>query len=228
MTDTPFFEPWPDPEPEEERHAPDVDLPWMPPTHVAGVVVPIAAVVFRGPDVVVKVTHAVAYRRGLEVHLGTWQRPGTRVSSPSYLPDWRTQEPRIGVRLADGTRLGHSVTVAPEELPEQEAPVLCQTSGSSGGLYSASSWWVHPFPPGDFVEVVVEWEPARVPESSVRLDLEPLRAAAEREDVLWDPAPPPEEGGGWFAFAPMSGAAYQSGLSLSADDPEPDTARDDG
>ena len=85
-----------------------------------------------------------------------------------------------------------------------------------------------PVPSGDCVEVVVEWEPARVPESSVRLDLEPLHAAAEHEDVLWEPAPPPEEGAGWFAFAPMSGAAYRSGLSLSIDEPEPDTERDDG
>lgn len=208
MTDAPFFEPWPDPEADDEGHPPDVDLPWMPPAHVIGVVVPIGVDVFRGPEVVVQVTHVVAHRRGLEVHIGTWLRPGARRPPSADSPYWQMQEPRVGFRLADGTRLGHRHTHGPpfpngEE--EEPAATLAQISGTGGGLTSSTSWWLHPLPAGDSFEVVVQWEHQGVPESAARLDLGPLRAAAEREDVLWDPAPPPEEGGGWFAFAPMSG-----------------------
>jgi len=229
MTDAPFFEPWPDPEAEPEAHSPDVDLPWTPPVHVAGVVVPVEVELYRGDDVVMQVTHVVAYRRGLEVHLATWQRPGTRGSSSSYLPDWRTQEPRVGFLLADGTRLGNRVSAEPSPEPEPESPapvpvpvpVLAQTSGPSGGLRSASSWWIHPFPGGDALDVVVEWEPVGVPETSARLDLSGLPDAAEREDVLWDPPPPPEEGYyGWSAYAPTIGEVYRSDLSLSFDEPD--------
>jgi hypothetical protein len=180
----------------------------MPPTHVIGVVVPLAAVVFRGPDVAVQVTHAVVYHRGLEVHVGTWLRPGARRPSSADSPHWQAQEPRVGFRLADGTRLGHRHMQAPPfpdvEEPEP-SPTLALISGTGGGLTSTTSWWLHPLPSGDWFEVVVQWEHQDVPESSVRLDLGPLRAAAEHEDVLWDPAPPPEEGGGWFAYAPRSG-----------------------
>ncbi len=54
-------------------------------------------------------------------------------------------------------------------------------------------------PEGDALEVVVVWEHQGVPESSVRLELDALRAAAAREDVLWDPPPPPGEG--YFGWA---------------------------
>ena len=54
------------------------------------------------------------------------------------------------------------------------------------------------------------------------------RAAAEREDVLWDPPPPPgEQPFGWFAYAPSSGEAYRRDPTLPAGDPdEPDRRRD--
>ncbi len=42
MTDTAFFEPWPEPEIDQDSQEREVDLPWQPPAHVAGVVVPLA------------------------------------------------------------------------------------------------------------------------------------------------------------------------------------------
>jgi hypothetical protein len=211
MTDAPFFEPWPEPEVDEDSQQRDLDLPWLPPAHVAGVVVPLAADIHRGDDVVVRVTHVVAYQRGLELHVATWVRPGARRDVSTADEVWREHEPRIGVRLADGTRLGHRAPHAPPS-PDQEASAtfFSQTNGTGGGLQSSSSWWVHPFPVGSDLEVVVAWEHQGVPESSVAIDLEALRAEARGEEVLWDPPPPPAEGDsfGWFAYAPMSGARF--------------------
>jgi hypothetical protein len=222
MTDAPFFDPWPEPEPDEGSQQLDVDLPWMRPVHVAGVVVPVAADVHRGDDVVVQVTHVVAYRRGLEVHVGTWLRPGVRRDLTSAEDVWREQEPRVGVRLADGTRLGHRPPHAPTS-PELEArSSFTQAGGEGGGLRFSSAWWLHPFPAGDELRVVVEWEHQGVPESSVALDLGALRTAAAGEEVLWDPPPPLGEGDsfGWFAYAPMSGDSYQSSRAFHVDEPD--------
>ena len=74
--------------------------------------------------------------------------------------------------------------------------------------------WPRPAAPaavGPTLEVVVQWEHHGVPESSVRLDLAGLRAAAEQEDVLWDAPPPPreDEAFGWFGYAAMTGEAYR-------------------
>ena len=69
---------------------------------------------------------------------------------------------------------------------------------------------------------MVEWSHLGVPESSARIDLAALRDAAAREDVLWDAPPPPGEGFGWFAYAPMGGSAFGSHLSIAPDPQEPD------
>ncbi len=69
MTDAPFFDPWPVPESDDAHDNPHLDVLWMPPVHIAGVVVPIAAEVHRREDVVVRVTHVVAYQRGLELNV---------------------------------------------------------------------------------------------------------------------------------------------------------------
>lgn len=229
MTDEPFFEPWPEPEDDRGDEERDLDLPWMPPVHVAGVVVPLAADVHRGDDTVVRVTHVVAYRRGLEVHVGAWLRPGTRRSLTSDRDLWQEQEPRVGFRLADGTRLGHRPPHGPTS-PDPDEPTvgLAQTGGSGGGLSFSSSWWLHPLPAGATLEVVTQWQHQGVPESSVRLDLAALRLAAEHEDVLWDPPPPPEEEGflGWAGHAPMGGKVHRSQWAMLLDDaPGPDGER---
>lgn len=203
MADTPFFDPWPEPEPDADEHQNEIDLPWMPPVHVVGTVVPVAAAVHRSDDVLVQVTHVVACRRGLELHVGTWLRPGARRELSGIGSIWQEQEPRVGVRLADGTRCGHRPAHVEPPDGEPSPTTFTQTSANGGGLHFATSWWLHPLPEGDTLEVVVRWDHQGVPESSVALDLAPLRAAAEREVVLWDPPPAPGEDGasfGWFAY----------------------------
>jgi hypothetical protein len=176
MTDAPFFEPWPEPEVDEDSQQRDLDLPWLPPAHVAGVVVPLAADIHRGDDVVVRVTHVVAYQRGLELHVATWVRPGARRDVSTADEVWREHEPRIGVRLADGTRLGHRAPHAPPS-PDQEA--------------SATRWLWH----GSTRAC-----PSRRWRSTSRRCVP--KPGARR---CSGSPPPPAEGDsfGWFAYAPM-------------------------
>ena len=228
MTDAPFFEPWPEPEVDPDSEEREVDLPWLPPAHVAGAVVPLATDVVHGDDVVVRVTHVVAYQRGLELHVGTWLRPGTRRDLSGVHEVWREEEPRIGVQLADGTRLGHRAPQSPDLEPEPGPASFTQTKATGGGLHFSTSWWVHPFPEGDTLEVVVAWEHQGVPESSVQLDLAALRAQAAREEVLWDPPPAMIEGDsfGWFAYAPTSGSVYTSSGDLPLARPDGEREQD--
>ena len=219
MTDTPFFDPWPEPDQDQDDQQQEIDLPWLPPVHVVGQVVPVAATVFRSDDVAVVVTHVVAFQRGFEVHVGTWLRPGAHRDMTSTANIWREQEPRVGIRLADGTRLGHR---PPSDPPPEEGPTsyFSQMSGNGGGLHSTSAWWVSPMPAGDALEAVVSWDHQGVPESSVRLDLPGLRTAAEHEVVLWDPPPPPPEEG-YFGWAgPYPSGAYSSSWAMTLDEPE--------
>lgn len=227
MSDAPFFEPLPEPEEPFDEEEQVVDLPWMPPSHIAGVIAPLDVDVFRSDDVAVRVTHAVCFRRGFELHVSAWVRPGNRPRQPGVHHHWGVEEPRVGIRLADGTRLGHRHPHAPMDAdPEgaeeagQPAVSMTQTHGGTQSLRASSGWWLHPVPDGDSLEVVVEWGDAGVPESSARVDLGPLREAAARESLLWDPPPPPEEGVGWFAYAPMGGSVYRSHLTVSMDPEE--------
>jgi hypothetical protein len=221
VTDEEFFEPFPEPHEDEPGQAPEMDVPWMPPVHVVGVDVPLGVDVHRGPDVVIRVTRAAVYRRGVELHVGSWVRPGTSRPVAEGPWSWRDAEPRVGFRLADGTRLGHRFHHGPPGPGSDEGAgvTLAQTGGHGGGLRSEQSWWMHPLPDGDDLTVVVRWDHAGVPESSARLDLAALRAAAAGEEVLWDPPPPPgAHGGGWFAHGPMPGEADRSGSAIEPGD----------
>ena len=122
MTDTPFFEPWPQPEVDPDSEEREVDLPWLPPAHVAGVVVPLAADVVHGDEVVVRVTHVVAYQRGIEVHVGTWLRPGARRDPSDVREVWREQEPRVGVRRSQRTPRGARAPPADAARPGPSHP----------------------------------------------------------------------------------------------------------
>ncbi|HNV42977.1 MAG TPA: hypothetical protein PKM37_15465, partial [Ornithinibacter sp.] len=104
MSDAPFFEPLPDPEELSEEEEQVVDLPWAPPSHIVGVIVPVDVDVFRSDDVAVRVTHAACFGRGLELHVSAWVRPGSQPRQTDQRHHWRDHEPRVGVRLADGTR----------------------------------------------------------------------------------------------------------------------------
>jgi len=229
MSDAPFFEPLPDPEELSDEEEQVVDLPWAPPSHIVGVIVPVDVDVFRSDDVAVRVTHAACFGRGLELHVSAWVRPGSQPRQTDQRHHWRDHEPRVGVRLADGTRLGHRHphSPPPEEVEgakgaDEPTVSLTQMGGVGEMGRASSSWWLYPIPDGDFFEVVVEWSHLGVPESSARIDLAALRDAAAREDVLWDAPPPPGEGFGWFAYAPMSGSAFGSHLSIAPDPQEPD------
>ncbi|HOT57463.1 MAG TPA: hypothetical protein PL014_09980, partial [Ornithinibacter sp.] len=164
MSDAPFFEPLPDPEELSEEEEQVVDLPWAPPSHIVGVIVPVDVDVFRSDDVAVRVTHAACFGRGLELHVSAWVRPGSQPRQTDQRHHWRDHEPRVGVRLADGTRLGHRHphSPPPEEVEgakgaDEPTVSLTQMGGVGEMGRASSSWWLYPIPDGDSFEVVVEW-----------------------------------------------------------------------
>ncbi|GGB69288.1 hypothetical protein N798_02985 [Knoellia flava TL1] len=121
-------------------------------------------------------------------------------------------EPRVGLLLGDGTRLGAgdpgtSPDVAPDLPGDGGPPLYVQNGGGAGELRVQQSWWVSPVPEGD-AELVLEWEAVGVPETFVPLDLASIRAAASRARELW---PLPDAHGEeftWVGYAPWAGTAY--------------------
>ncbi|MGG5258605.1 hypothetical protein [Phycicoccus avicenniae] len=220
MAEQPFFEPWREPEYLDEPPE-ETDIPWMPPAHVVGVVVPLGLDLVRDADTCLRLTSATVFRRGLSLTLASWRRPGT-TRSREWPHGPNPDEPRVGLRLPDGTRVGHR---SPFDHVEGREPwTWTQVSGHGGELTAERTWWLHPFPDGEELEVVVAWEGAGVPQTSTRLALAALRRAAEDEVVLWDPPPGPVDGDlGWFAYAPMSGEAFPA-----PGPPSPDTDPEDG
>lgn len=216
--DEPFFEPYPERDEHEEEHV-EHDWPWQPPRHVVGVVVPLDVTLHRDAEVAAVLTHAVAYGRGVELHVGLWRSPaaaGRASRGDSWHPDHLSSS-RLGVRLADGTRLGHRVGPSPEDDADRSGAgriMLTEIHGGFGSLSGAHGVWLAPIPDGNHLDVVVEWPAWGLPESTGRIPLAPLREAADRETVLWNPPPPPGEG--WFGFAgPLGAPDWTMGSSSS-------------
>jgi len=97
---------------------------------------------------------------------------------------------RLGVELADGTRLGTEVEPHhPFREDEPAGPVLVNQGGGGGG--GGSRWdltfklWVWPLPPAGTLDVVAEWRVLDVPESRVTLDATLLRDAVGAVQPLW-------------------------------------------
>ena len=167
-----------------------------------------------------RVTHVVAYQRGIEVHVGTWLRPGRRWDPVGHPRGWRQQEPRIGVRLptAPGWGTGAARTATSPAAARDRAGTVTETN-ATGRRAPPSSWAGHPFPEGDALEVVVAWDHQGVPSRRCCSTSQPCgrRPRTRRSS---DPPPAMVEGDsfGWFAYAPMSGSATPS-RDLSFDRP---------
>jgi len=206
----PFFEPRlpPPEEPEGPRHF--VNHPWTPPINVVPVVVPLEIDVVASDLVVVRVSEVRAFDRGMLVEVESWLHPdaAARVDGHHGLPD----EPRVGLLLGDGTRLGAGESGPSPDAPLDEPnvptePLFVQHGGGCGELQVTQSLWVSPVPEGD-AELVLAWDALDVPETYVTLDLAAVREAGTRARELW---PLPDSDGeefGWFAYAPRGGTAY--------------------
>jgi hypothetical protein len=195
-------------DPEEDDDEPEHDVPdWFgPPSSVMGGVVPIDAR-YRDRHVFVGLAGVSAYPTGLSFTLelgirrGDWSRErwdevqdrfwGHERQHRRSRRGERTDELRIGVELADGRRgtgegrqqLDFSRDVRPE------APVIVeQGGGGSGGartLHASRDVWVWPLPPGDYLDLVIEWHAMDVPLTRFRLDAAAVRAAADRSQPYW-------------------------------------------
>lgn len=217
----PFFEPRHPPEQESREQPRFVNHPWMPPLNVVPVVVPLNLDVVTSDLVVVRVPEVRAFDRGMLVEVEAWLHPdaAARVDGSDGLPD----EPRVGLLLGDGTRLGAGETgpspdAAPEPPDAPTEPLFVQYGAGSGELRANQSLWVAPVPEGN-AELVVAWDALHVPETYSMLDLAAVREAATRARELW---PLPDSDGeefGWFAYAPRGGTAYMppQGLATGGD-----------
>lgn len=96
---------------------------------------------------------------------------------------------RLAFRYPDGataTTLDEPGGAAgPEEEPE--GPLLLHRSSRGSGASWDYELWLWPLPEagGEPLEVLVEWPAEGIEESRAELDVEPLRAAAQRGVQLW-------------------------------------------
>jgi len=202
----PFFEPRrpPSDEPEEPRRF--VNHPWMPPLNVVPALLAVDLEVVATDAVVARVADVRVYDRGMLLEVEAWLHPDSAadVLESFGMPD----EPRVGLLLGDGTRLGAGDPgTSPDVASVAEAPLFIQNGGGAGELRVQQSWWVSPVPEGD-AELVLEWDALGVPETFVPLDLAAIRAAAPRARELW---PLPDAHGEeftWVGYAPWAGTAY--------------------
>ena len=205
-TREPFFEPLPVPDDEPEGARVVGNVPWVPPLNVVPVLVPLGVELAATDDVVLGLTHVLVYDRGAELHLQGWLHPEalSRVEGPYGL----RSEPRVGLLLADGTKVG---AAADELLPPGSAvaggTTLSLTAGGSAELRLTQAWWVRPVPTEPF-ELVVSWPDVGVPETFITLDGAAMEAASRGARELW-PLPDLEGDFGWFADAPGDDAAYR-------------------
>ena len=186
------------PQPDDDE--PDYVVPeWSgPPQGVLGGVAPLSGQVLRTDNVFAGLRAVTAYRTGLalSVVLAAWRGdlPGQRwqpleaalsggahdfaVAAPS------AGGPRWAVELADGHQVstGDPSRRGPDGAPK--APVLVETgstgSGNESEVDQQIDLWLWPLPEGEAISLVLRWPDLDVPATTYRLDLDPVRAAAER------------------------------------------------
>jgi hypothetical protein len=227
----PFFEPLPAPEPVVERPRTYPQFAWQPPLTVVPVPVPVSVELARTDDTVVRLHGFDVYPSGVAYDVRVWLRPGTeRPWEPGNYDPWG-ESPRVGWLLEDGTRIGaRAPSPHVDETQDDEPFHITGVGGESGDLRAAYGHWLYPVPPGDRWVAVAEWRSRGIPETRVEVDARPIREAAAAADAagpLWDLPPVPEDAEfGWYAYAPMTGGAYGSRLTLSQDDPARDAGDD--
>jgi hypothetical protein len=120
----------------------------------------------------------------------------------------------LGLEYSDGRRastLQDIRTRGPAAVAGSEDLTLAPHGGSSGDLVADQIYWVSPLPPAGPVTFVLAWPGFDLPESRTVVDSAPIRAAAERSQLLWPPQPAeeppqppplPRPSSGWFADPP--------------------------
>jgi hypothetical protein len=117
----------------------------------------------------------------------------------------------LGLEYADGRRASTLRDIRPAAIAGGQDLRLTQKGGRGGDLDADQTYWVSPLPPAGPVTFVLAWPSFDLPESQTVLDSAPIRAAAERSQLLWppqpatepeEPPPLPRPSSGWFAEPP--------------------------
>jgi hypothetical protein len=173
-----------------------------PPDGELGEAVPLSVVLGRSERAVVALRSATAYSTGSALHFvavarGLAQRETRRLIDDQQLAGDDDEVPdtflRVGFEFANGVGVSNLglVQPLPDSAVEPNSPVLSPTSGSGGhvgdsGFDVRLSYWLWPLPPPGPLRVFVEWPALGIGLTSLELDAQPLRDAAERSRALWD------------------------------------------
>ncbi|MCG2802277.1 MAG: hypothetical protein L6311_09295 [Cellulomonas sp.] len=182
-------------------------LPWAPPTNEAPGTVPGGPILLRTDDVAVSLMTVRTYSIGVQIELELRLRP----SAPGW-PDGRDlwqamQQLRVGVELADGTRMVNGRGSG----PGAAGPRLSSAGGSGSENACRNEFWLAPMPPPGDLLVVVSHPLLDPCEGQHLIPGAALTTATSQIIELWpwEPEPtrpgdlpvPPPPLGGWFAQA---------------------------
>jgi hypothetical protein len=187
-------------EPLPER--PEVIRPswWGPPEEELGVTVPLGVLVARSERGAVVLPHAVAHSNGIAFDVlararGLRPAQANRLHHEQHLIE-PGEEPtegflRLGVELADGTRLSNlGGWRVPPPQEEPAGPILMRHGGGGGSSGDGSvtlrpGLWLWPLPPPGRLGFSVEWPAVGIGFATAALDADELLAAAKRAGPLW-------------------------------------------
>lgn len=201
----PFFEPLPDPVPEQPR-APRQCFTWpgrRPENWVPGAV-SWTLLLARTADTALALVGGSVYPQGLEFTLVVRLRPGTEEDhvEPGGLRMHRNpvQGLRLGLLMPGGTKVfTDDGPVYPWPAAGDARWHLQSSGGGGGGLAYEQDFWLWPLPDAGRMEFVGQWDHRGVPESRVAVDAGELAVAAVVAVELWpmpDPTPDDGESGG--------------------------------
>lgn len=170
---------------------------------------PLALTLARTGDVAISVHAGLAYPNGFTFRMKLVRRQPFEGREGDPFHHWHRRARsgeiapealRFGVRFADGSKAtvfdGHR-WFARTETPA--GPVLIQRGGHGGMRSWDFGFWVWPLPPEGPLAFVVEWPSEGIELREVELDAAPIRAAAERAEILWPDDSGPSGSGGWVA-----------------------------
>jgi hypothetical protein len=184
-----------------------------PPNEVPGAA-PVEALLASTETTAVYICGAAVYRNGMEFSVQVLWRGGDEDTDDLMDPLWGTGgSPQLlfGVEFADGRRCSNlrSHTGLEPHCQDEDQPYLHGEGGGGDGNRSSMGLFLTPLPPPGDLTVVCAWPDKDIPETTIRLPTEGIRAAASRVHQLWPdvpqhhtvrpPRPPNVPEGGWFA-----------------------------
>jgi len=181
---------------------------WAAPEDFVAGVVPVEIVLATSNEAAVFITRIAAYPAGFEFDAELLTRKPARIGRGDFFelmhdPDRPEGEippelVRLGIGFADGRRasslgelLGGSsvatMAAGDEDPPDPDKDVLMTPGGGGGGpRRSTQSYWVWPLPPPGKLTFACEWPAFGIEETTMEIDADVIREAAERARSAWD------------------------------------------